>query len=101
MMVVAMPAMAQFNIGKAIGGGAKAVKAATLSDEQMRQYVKESIDWMDKHNKVCGPNDPYTKRLNILTFLSPPSSILFLDFFKGHKKHIPRCPRRVSRNAKQ
>lgn len=66
MMVVAMPAMAQFNLGKAIGGGAKAVKAATLSDEQMRQYVKESIDWMDKHNKVCGPNDPYTKRLNKL-----------------------------------
>lgn len=66
MMTVSVPAMAQFNLGKAIGGGAKAVKAATLTDEQMRQYVKESIDWMDTHNKVCDANSPYTKRLNKL-----------------------------------
>lgn len=66
MMTAATPAMAQFNLGKAISGGAKAVKAATLSDEQMRQYVKESIDWMDKNNKVCDAKDPYTLRLNKL-----------------------------------
>lgn len=65
-LTASAPAMAQFNLGKAVGSGSKALKAATLSDEQMRQYVKESIDWMDKNNKVCGPDDPYTVRLNKL-----------------------------------
>ena len=40
-IAVAMPAMAQFNVGKAIGAGVKAAKAATLTDEQMAAYVKE------------------------------------------------------------
>lgn len=67
MMSCGMPAAAQFNIGKAINGGIKAGKAVTLTDEQMAQYVKESIDWMDKNNKVCGEKDPYTVRLRKLT----------------------------------
>ncbi len=58
---------AQFNLKKAVGGAAKAVKAATLSDEEVRGYVKEYIDWMDTHNKVCDADDPYTVRLNKLT----------------------------------
>lgn len=64
---LAMPSMAQFNLKKAIGGAAKAAKAATLTDAQMAEYVKEYIDWMDKHNKVCDANSPYTIRLNKLT----------------------------------
>lgn len=61
------PAFAQFNLKKAVGGAAKAVQAATLTDEQMTAYVKEYIDWMDTHNKVCEPDLPYTQRLNRLT----------------------------------
>ncbi|NPD93221.1 M48 family metallopeptidase [Xylanibacter muris] len=61
------PVMAQFNLGKAVSGAVKAGKAATLTDAQMAQYVKESIDWMDKNNKVCEDNDPYTVRLKKLT----------------------------------
>lgn len=61
------PAMAQFNLKKAISGAAKAVKAATLTDEQMAAYVKEYIDWMDKHNPVCADDNPYTVRLKKLT----------------------------------
>ena len=61
------PAFAQFNLKKAVGGAAKAVQAATLTDEQMTAYVKEYIDWMDTHNKVCEPDHPYTHRLNRLT----------------------------------
>ena len=61
------PAFAQFNLKKAVGGAAKAVQAATLTDEQMTAYVKEYIDWMDTHNKVCEPEHPYTQRLNRLT----------------------------------
>lgn len=62
-----LPALAQFNLRKAVSGAAKAVKAATLTDEQMTEYVKEYIDWMDTHNQVCDENSPYTQRLNKLT----------------------------------
>ena len=51
-MTCSVPAMAQFNLKKAVGGAVKAAKAVTLTDEQMREYVKEYIDWMDKHNQV-------------------------------------------------
>lgn len=61
------PAYAQFNLRKAMGGAVKAVKAFTLTDEQMAAYVKESVDWMDKHNPVLPENDPYTQRLRKLT----------------------------------
>ncbi len=59
-------ASAQFNLKKAIGGATKAVKAFTLTDEQMAEYVKESVDWMDKNNPVLPADDPYTIRLNKL-----------------------------------
>lgn len=66
-MAVTTPAMAQFNLKKAVSGATKAFKAVTLTDEQMKEYVKEYIDWMDKHNQVCDANSPYTKRLSRLT----------------------------------
>lgn len=65
--LVAMPVSAQFNLKKAVGGATKAVQAATLTDEQMRQYVKEYIDWMDEHNPVLPADDPYSQRLARLT----------------------------------
>ena len=58
---------AQFNVGRAISGAAKAAKALTLTDDQMAAYAKESVDWMDTHNKVSAPDSEYTKRLNRLT----------------------------------
>ena len=51
--IIVTPTYAQFNIKKAIGGAAKAVKAFTLTDEQMAEYVKESVDWMEEHNPAC------------------------------------------------
>lgn len=62
-----IPATAQFNWKKAVSGVAKAAKAVTLTDEQMAEYVKEYIDWMDAHNPVCADDDPYAVRLNRLT----------------------------------
>lgn len=59
-------AYAQFNLKKAIGGAAKAAQAFTLTDKQMAEYVKESVDWMDKNNPVLPDDDPYTQRLNRL-----------------------------------
>ncbi|MCM1518006.1 MAG: M48 family metallopeptidase [Pseudoflavonifractor sp.] len=64
---MAVPMSAQFNLKKAVGGVSKAAQAATLTDEQMAAYVKESVDWMDKHNPVPGEDDPYTVRLRNLT----------------------------------
>lgn len=66
-LVGTTPVSAQFNLKKAISGGAKAVKALTLTDAQMAAYVKESVDWMDKHNPVLPEDDPYTVRLRKLT----------------------------------
>lgn len=67
-IAVAIPASAQFKINKnVISSGAKLVKAATLTDEQMVSYVKEYIDWMDEHNPVCPEDNPYTVRLRNLT----------------------------------
>ena len=43
------------------------MKAVTLTDADVVNYVKEYIDWMDKHNKVCPENSPYTIRLKKLT----------------------------------
>ncbi len=65
---VGVPAvcMAQFNL-KTLKSATKAVQAVTLTDAQMAEYVKEYIDWMDKHNPVCDESSPYTKRLETLT----------------------------------
>lgn len=62
-----MVANAQLNLKKAVGGAAKAVKALTLTDAQMADYVKESVDWMDKNNPVLPEDNPYTIRLRKLT----------------------------------
>lgn len=66
-LISAMPSMAQFDLKKAISGAAKVTKAATLTDEQMTEYVKEYIEWMDQNNKVCPDDSEYTIRLKRLT----------------------------------
>lgn len=65
--LVAMPCAAQFKLGKAAKALEKTAQAVTLTDEQMAAYVKESVDWMDKHNPVLPEDDPYTQRLRRLT----------------------------------
>ena len=65
-LAVATPAMA-FDLAKAVSGAVKVTQAVTLTDEQMAEYVKEYITWMDKNNKVCDAKSPYTIRLNKLT----------------------------------
>lgn len=67
LIACAMGASAQFNLKKAVSGAAKAAQAVTLTDEQMAAYVKESVDWMDKHNPVLPDDDPYVIRLKKLT----------------------------------
>ncbi len=81
------PAMA-FDLNKAISGATKAVKAVTLTDEQMAEYVKEYVDWMDKNNKVCAANDPYTVRLKKLTKGLGDADGIPLNFKVYHVKDV-------------
>lgn len=60
-------ASAQFSLGRALQGAAKAAKAFTLTDAQMTEYVKESVAQMDKENKTLDSSSPYTQRLTKLT----------------------------------
>lgn len=64
---VSFTADAQFNLKKAVGAAAKTAKAVTLTDAQMADYVKESVEWMDAHNPVLPEDNPYTQRLRKLT----------------------------------
>ena len=57
----------QLNLKKALSSGVKALQAVTLTDEQMADYVRESVVWMDKNNPVLGEESSYTQRLNRLT----------------------------------
>ncbi len=68
-MVICMgfSASAQINLKKLADSGKKAVQAFTLTDEQMAQYCRQSVDWMDKNNPVLPEDNEYTKRLRRLT----------------------------------
>ena len=61
------PVFAQFNLKKAVSSAVKTVQAVTLTDAQMADYVKESVNWMDSHNPVLPEDNPYTIRLAELT----------------------------------
>lgn len=61
------PSYAQFNLKKAVSSAAKAVQAFTLTDAQMADYVKESVNWMDTHNPVLPDDNEYVVRLKSLT----------------------------------
>ena len=59
-MLFALPLQAQFNLKRAASSVSKGIKAATLTDAEMAEYVKESVAWMDKNNPVLPEDDPYT-----------------------------------------
>lgn len=48
---------------RSVDAATKGVKALTFSDADAAKLAKEAVDWMDTHNEVAGPNDPYTRRL--------------------------------------
>lgn len=56
----------KINLGKAANAASKGVGALSFSNEDAKRLAKEAVDWMDKNNKVAGPKDPYTERLNRL-----------------------------------
>ena len=66
-MSLSFSASAQFSVGKAVSGLKKVASAVTLSDDDVRQYVREYVAYSDKENKVAANDDPYTVRLLALT----------------------------------
>lgn len=67
LLMASYPVSAQFSLKKVVSGAGKVVQAATLTDEQMADYVREYVKWMDEHNTVCPDDSPYTVRLRNLT----------------------------------
>lgn len=67
LLAVTVPTSAQINLKRAVGGIVKAAQAVTLSDQQMSEYVKASVEQMDKENKVLPESSPYSQRLAKLT----------------------------------
>lgn len=49
---------------KTVSAAEKGVSAAAYSDADAARDAKAAVAWMDEHNSVAGPNDPYTIRLN-------------------------------------
>ncbi len=73
-LFVASSASAQIRIGKRTINVEKAVQAAsdaataiTLSDEDVAELCRESIEWMDANNPVAAPDSEYSSRLIRLT----------------------------------
>jgi metalloprotease len=56
----------KINLGKAAGIVSNGAKALTFTNADAIKLSKESVDWMDKNNKVAEAKDPYTVRLNKL-----------------------------------
>lgn len=56
-----------WDLNRLIGSGVKAISAATVSDEQIRDYVHQYVQKMDSENKIAPQNSEYTRRLNRLT----------------------------------
>lgn len=70
--IIAVPCSAQFNLKKvdlkkAGSAISKTAQALTLTDEQMAEYVRQSVEWMDNNNPVLPESDEYVKRLRRLT----------------------------------
>lgn len=66
-MTIAIPVSARINYGRALSALVKGYQAYTISESELRAYVKQSVASMDRSNNVAGPSDPYTIRLNRLT----------------------------------
>lgn len=58
---------AEFNWLRAATAGYQAYQALTLSDDDVVGYVKETVAYMDRNNKVLPESNPYVIRLKKLT----------------------------------
>lgn len=57
----------KINTGKLLGAGKDVAKAITLSDKEIAQLSRESVEWIDAHNPVAGETTEYGARIKRLT----------------------------------
>ncbi len=55
------------NTSKAVKAASDAVTAVTLSDDDVAELCRESVEWMDANNPVAAPDSEYGSRLARLT----------------------------------
>lgn len=65
--LVSAPSAYSWDYLRMLGGAFKAVEAVTISDEQIRGYVKDYVQYSDKKNQLLPPSDPYSRRLAEIT----------------------------------
>ncbi len=87
-------AAADFNWAKGLSAVVKGAQALTLSDEQMAEYVRQSVDYMDKNNKVLAESSPYTQRLRRLTVKCKNAAGIPLNFkvYQTSEVNAFACP---------
>lgn len=74
-IIISLALLLSFNLSfaaeidwlRAAQSAVKTVQAVTLTDKQLASYVKQSVDQMDRQNKVLPESSPYVKRLRKLT----------------------------------
>lgn len=67
LLFISVNASAQIDFARGLSALSKTAQALTISDAKMAEYVKESVQAMDKQNKISPENSKYTKRLKTLT----------------------------------
>jgi putative metalloprotease len=55
------------NVAKVVQAASDATTAITLTDEDVAQLCRESVEWMDANNPIAGPDTEYGARLARLT----------------------------------
>ncbi len=90
----ATEASAQLNWGRILSAGVKTVKALSISDTQVAEYVKASVAKMDKENSVASSSDPYTIRLVKITKGMTSADGIPLNFkvYKTSEVNAFACP---------
>lgn len=63
LLTLTAAAQAQFDFGSALKSGTNLMKAATLSDTDVKQLTDGACAQMDAKSSVAGPGDQYTVRL--------------------------------------
>lgn len=89
-----LPAEAQTDWGRVISGVVKAGRAATITDEELAEAVRDEVKLMDKQNKVCTEKSKYTTRLKRLTRGMTDADGITLDFKVYQTKDVNAfaCP---------
>ncbi|MDE7381358.1 MAG: M48 family metalloprotease, partial [Muribaculaceae bacterium] len=87
-------ASAQLDLGRLLSAGTKTIQAFTISDSQMAQYVKATVEKMDNENSVAAANDPYTVRLLKITQGMTSADGIPLNFkvYKTQEVNAFACP---------